>query len=126
MAMIVPKERKRGTVYYLVQNLRREDGTRYQHWIPCESFADAKLLKKEVSAAEARNEKYEIPLEFQILGTGVKAQIPALAADTQITVQQLVLMYIEHHSALGLWEAATRGIAESISKNYISRISVPI
>ncbi len=34
MAMIVPKERKRGTVYYLVQNLRREDGTRYQHWIP--------------------------------------------------------------------------------------------
>ena len=111
MAMIVPKERKRGTVYYLVQNLRREDGTRYQHWIPCESFADAKLLKKEVSAAEARNEKYEIPLEFQILGTGVKAQIPALAADTKITVQQLVLMYIEHHSALGLWEAATRGIA---------------
>ena len=119
MAMIVPKKRKRGTVYYLVQNLRREDGTRYQHWIPCESFADAKLLRKEVSDAESRNEKYEIPLEFQILGTGVKAQIPAVETDTKITVQQLVLMYIEHHSALGLWEAATRGIAESISKNYI-------
>ena len=72
MAMIVPKERKRGTVYYLVQNLRREDGTRYQHWIPCESFADAKLLKKEVSAAEARNEK-EIQESLSALFGGEQA-----------------------------------------------------
>ena len=66
MAMIVPKRRKKGIVYYIVQNLRHETGKRYQHWIPCASIADAKLLLREVEDAEKRNELYEVPLEFRI------------------------------------------------------------
>ena len=119
MAMIVPKRRKKGIVYYIVQNLRHETGKRYQHWLPCASIADAKLLLREVEDAEKRNELYEVPLEFRILRTGIKAQRPMSGTDIKMTVEQLVMLYIEHHSAIGFWEAATRRGVESICKNYI-------
>ena len=54
MAMIIPKRRKKGTVYYIVQTLLDENGKRRQHWIPCESSRDAKLLLAEKAQNEVQ------------------------------------------------------------------------
>ena len=118
MAMIIPKRRKKGTVYYIVQTLLDENGKRKQHWIPCESARDAKLLLTEVEDAESRNEQYDLPDIFKDLRTGMAVRVPTVP-ETDLTVERLVKDYIEHHSKVGYWEAATRSGVESVAAHYI-------
>ena len=118
MAMIIPKRRKKGTVYYIVQTLLDENGKRKQHWIPCESARDAKLLLTEVEDAESRNEQYDLPDIFKDLRTGMAVRVSTVP-ETDLTVERLVKDYIEHHSKVGYWEAATRSGVESVAAHYI-------
>lgn len=119
MASITSKKRANGMVYYIIYSIIREDGSRKQIWVRCDSRRDAYLLLPEIEDYERRNMVYPIPLDNQRYRLGAKGKrISADNADG-MTVEELVRMYIDHRCKNGLWEAATRQYNESLCKNYI-------
>ena len=119
MASITSKKRVNGLVYYIVYSLIHEDGSRKQLWVRCDSLRDAYLLLPEIEDYERQNLVYPISPDNQRYRIGAKALRASADSGDNVTVEQLILKYIDHHCKNGLWEAATRQYNESLCKNYI-------
>ena len=119
MATITSKQRKTGLVYYIVYNHTKEDGSRKQNWIRCNSLHDAYLLLPEVEDYERRNLIYPIPIENQHYRIAAKSKKAPAEVGAGVTVKQLIMEYMEHRCKNGFWEAATCRYNASLSENYI-------
>ena len=98
MATITSKQRKTGLVYYIVYNHTKEDGSRKQNWIRCNSLHDAYLLLPEVEDYERRNLIYPIPQENQRYRIAIKAR---KAADCERIIDRYPLVLKDHWSKIG-------------------------
>lgn len=120
MATIITAPRKRAKdAIYIKQRYLDNSGKRCQCKIPCTDLAEARTLLPDVIAAEKNGIKYHKPKPIVYRSKALDTYGISKSDYSNITISQLVPMYLDHAAANGRLRPNTLAVKRNLCSNYV-------